>query len=451
MANMLLLNPFQMTYQEVNTHVVNLIQDVNLDAPASSAEGGKSQGGAFGPMGGFLWIIILLAFMMIIMRPRQDKEGEKFRNALQKEQDVVTSTGIFGKVKDIDEVSVTLEIAQGMKIKVDKRYVQGSPKSRFAEFFKKIGDALLKLFRGDFSVFLLFLGLTLFFWWSQTMNQNYETQMKLPVIVADIPENVRITSQPARQLTVSLSGKGSTLRKSGRRGSRNVLRVRNSAFVMGHGHASLSTSRLRDSIAAMLPPSVAIHSISPDSLVYQYSVQHSVMLPVQFDGTTESQDQFFLERIEFTPDSIRALILDSDTAVHQAVAEVGQLLLSSDTIIRTVPLKRERDVIFSQDEVTVTVLSQQYTEKSLEIPITGVNFPEYVHLKAFPARAVVTFWVKMSEYDRVTASDFQVVVDYNDVSADASKARLRIYSQPANVRNVRLQTRTVDYLMEHTY
>ena len=128
MANMLLLNPFQMTYQEVSTHVVNFIQDVNLDAPVSSStEGGQAQGGAFGPMGGFLWIIIILAFMMIIMRPRQDKEGEKFRNALQKEQDVVTSTGIFGKVKDIDEVSVTLEIAQGMKIKVDKRYVNPIP------------------------------------------------------------------------------------------------------------------------------------------------------------------------------------------------------------------------------------------------------------------------------------------------------------------------------------
>ena len=125
---MLLLNPFQMTYQEVNTHVTNFIQDVNLDAPASSsAEGGQAQGGAFGSMGGFLWIIIILAFMMIIMRPRQDKEGEKFRNALQKEQDVVTSTGIFGKVKEIDEVSVTLEIAQGMKIKVDKRYVNPIP------------------------------------------------------------------------------------------------------------------------------------------------------------------------------------------------------------------------------------------------------------------------------------------------------------------------------------
>jgi hypothetical protein len=275
--------------------------------------------------------------------------------------------------------------------------------------------------------------------------------MKVPVTVADIPENVRVTSRPVSQITVSLSGKGSSLRKSGRRGSRNVLRVSNSAFVMNHGHASLATSHLRDSLSAMLPASVSIRSIKPDSLVYQYAMQRSMKLPVEFDGTTESQDQFFLERIEFSPDSVLAKILESDTAVHRAVADVGQITLTSDTIIRSVTLKAEPGVIYSQDEVTMTVLSQQYTEKSLEVPITGVNFPEFVSLKSFPAKAVVTVWVKMSEYDRVTAADFQVVVDYNDISAsDASKAPLRIYSQPANVRNVRLQTRTVDYLMERT-
>lgn len=129
MANMLLLNPFQMSYQEVNMqHTMNFIQDVNLDAPASSsAEGGQAQGGMFGPGAGFIWIIVIIFMIMIFMRPRQDKEGEKFRNALQKEQDVVTSSGIFGKVKEIDEVSVTLEIAKGMTIKVDKRYVNPVP------------------------------------------------------------------------------------------------------------------------------------------------------------------------------------------------------------------------------------------------------------------------------------------------------------------------------------
>ena len=123
---MLLLNPFQMTYQEVNVHTMNFIQDVNLDAPASDSQSSGAQGG--GLLGGpFMLILVMLALMMIFMRPRQDKEGEKFRNALQKEQDVVTSSGIFGKVKDMDEVSVTLEIAQGMRIKVDKRYVNPVP------------------------------------------------------------------------------------------------------------------------------------------------------------------------------------------------------------------------------------------------------------------------------------------------------------------------------------
>ncbi|MBO7051002.1 MAG: preprotein translocase subunit YajC [Bacteroidaceae bacterium] len=115
-----------MTYQEVNVHTVNFIQDVNLDAPASDSQSSGAQGG--GLLGGpFMLILVMLALMMIFMRPRQDKEGEKFRNALQKEQDVVTSSGIFGKVKDMDEVSVTLEIAQGMRIKVDKRYVNPVP------------------------------------------------------------------------------------------------------------------------------------------------------------------------------------------------------------------------------------------------------------------------------------------------------------------------------------
>jgi len=326
---------------------------------------------------------------------------------------------------------------------------QGKPKSRFAESIRKIGASLLKLFKGDFTVFLLFLAITVFFWWSQTMSQSYQTSMKVSVQVSDVPDDVRITTPAAKQVTVSLSGKGSALRKSGRRGSRHMLNVSSSAFSMSQGHASLPTAVLRDSIRALLPSSVVISSISPDSLVYQYALQRSVLLPVEFDGNVESQDQFFLERIEFSPDSITASILLSDTSSVRALAQAGTVTLASDTTIRTIALKPADGVIFSADEVQMTVIAQQYTEKSLEVPITGVNFPEYISLKAFPARATLTVWVKMSEYDKVTAADFQVVVDYNDIAgSDASKARLRIFSQPANVRNVRLQTRTVDYLME---
>ena len=325
----------------------------------------------------------------------------------------------------------------------------GRPKSRFAESLRKIGASLLKLFKGDFTVFLIILALTFFFWWSQTMSQNYDTELKVPVQVTGIPDGIRVITPPASQITVSLNGKGTALRKSGRRGGKHVLNVSNDLFSMNQGHAAVPTQRLRDSISVLLPPSVSIGSVKPDSLVYQYALQRSVMLPVEFDGSVESQNQFFMERIELKPDSIRAQVLLSDTLSHRLVLDIGSVTVASDSTFITASVKPIPGVILDADKVNMTVISQQYTEKSLEIPVTGVNFPESVSLKSFPSKAVVVFWVKMSEYDRVSTRDFQIVVDYNDIAGrDVSKAPLHIFSQPANVRNVRLQTRTVDFLME---
>lgn len=127
MANMLLIDPFQMTSQEVVVeNTMNFVQDLSDVGSESTGSTGAAAGNG---MTGLMLPLIIIAFLFVMMfsgRGR-DKEGEKFRNALQKEQDVVTSSGIFGKIKDIDEVSVTLEIAQGMKIKVDKRYVNPVP------------------------------------------------------------------------------------------------------------------------------------------------------------------------------------------------------------------------------------------------------------------------------------------------------------------------------------
>lgn len=107
--------------------VLNFVQSGEPNLSDISVEGTEGQRPAgMGGMG--IWIVVLVFLVVMMFLPRrQDKEGEKFRNSLQLEQDVVTSTGIFGKIKSIDDISVILEIAQGMRIKVDKRYVNPVP------------------------------------------------------------------------------------------------------------------------------------------------------------------------------------------------------------------------------------------------------------------------------------------------------------------------------------
>lgn len=128
MANCLLLSLSGAVapVEAVNQNLVTIVpsDNVNLSDDVAAGASGARQGG--GGMG-LLLLLLMFVLMLTFMRPRQDKEGDKFRNSLQLEQDVMTSTGIFGKVKAIDEVSVTLEVAQGMRIKVAKSCVNPIP------------------------------------------------------------------------------------------------------------------------------------------------------------------------------------------------------------------------------------------------------------------------------------------------------------------------------------
>ena len=46
-----------------------------------------------------------------------------FRNNLTIGQEVVTAGGIYGKIKELDVTTVTLEIASGVKIKMDRNSI----------------------------------------------------------------------------------------------------------------------------------------------------------------------------------------------------------------------------------------------------------------------------------------------------------------------------------------
>ncbi len=125
---MLFMNPsgqvVEVTHNQESVLTFLQTSDVNLSDVDPGAPAQRQQGG----MGSMIWIIVIvMLIMMLFASPRKDKEGEKFRNALQLDQDVVTSSGVFGKIKAIDDISVILEVAQNTRIRVDKRYVNPIP------------------------------------------------------------------------------------------------------------------------------------------------------------------------------------------------------------------------------------------------------------------------------------------------------------------------------------
>ena len=67
-------------------------------------------------------ILIIVVFWFFMIRPqtKRQKEIRKFREALSVGDKVVTAGGIYGKIKEIKDNIIVLEIADNVRIRIDK-------------------------------------------------------------------------------------------------------------------------------------------------------------------------------------------------------------------------------------------------------------------------------------------------------------------------------------------
>lgn len=71
-------------------------------------------------------LIAIFYFFMIRPQSKRQKEIRKFREALTEGQKVITAGGIHGKVKSIKDNTVVVEIADNVRITVDKGSIYAS-------------------------------------------------------------------------------------------------------------------------------------------------------------------------------------------------------------------------------------------------------------------------------------------------------------------------------------
>lgn len=89
-----------------------------MAGPANGAEGNPLM--SFLPM---ILIIVVFYFFMIRPQMKRQKELNAFRNSLAKGDKVVTTGGIYGKIVDIKDNTILLQVDDNVKIKVDKSAV----------------------------------------------------------------------------------------------------------------------------------------------------------------------------------------------------------------------------------------------------------------------------------------------------------------------------------------
>ena len=78
------------------------------------------------PVPSFVFLLLIIGvFYFFMTRPqmKRQKDLKTYRESLNKGDKIVTTGGIYGKVMDIKDQTVTVEIADNVRIKIDKNAI----------------------------------------------------------------------------------------------------------------------------------------------------------------------------------------------------------------------------------------------------------------------------------------------------------------------------------------
>jgi len=96
---------------------------------AMAPQGGDAGGGGSFVTTMIMFGLIFVIFYFMILRPQQKrtKEREKMLSEIKKGDKVVTSGGMHGKIINIDEKTVLLEVDDNVKIKFERSAISIVP------------------------------------------------------------------------------------------------------------------------------------------------------------------------------------------------------------------------------------------------------------------------------------------------------------------------------------
>lgn len=325
-------------------------------------------------------------------------------------------------------------------------------KDTFNNIIEKIRNFLLSESFREFLIFSFFVVISLGFWMLQTLDGLFQTEFSIPLRLKSVPKDVIITSELQDEIKVKVEDRGTVLLNYMLGRSFLPISIDFESYANSTSKVLLPQEELRKKVTSQLSPSTKLLSMYPDSLGFVYSRGVFKKVPVSVSGKVTPGMQYYISNIAITPDSV-IVYAPADILANLQTAYTTPLEcegLSENTSLRT-SLMKIAGVKYEPQFCNLDISVDMYSEKTVEVPVVGLDFPPNKTLRTFPSKVNVTFKVGLSDYSSITSSDFAIGIRYNDlIASDKDQIELVVTSLNPAVSNIRLNPSKVDYLIEET-
>jgi len=202
-----------------------------------------------------------------------------------------------------------------------------------------------------------------------------------------------------------------------------------------------------------LETSQKIISVNPDTLYFDFTLRTVKRVPVKLMSNISFVKQYGIsDDIEIIPEYI-TLSGPQDKLEKINVWPTDTLTLknvqaTSVTRVSVAQNKMKNVNIFpSSAEVTIPV--DEFTEKTMEIPVKIINNKDYYNIKLYPKKVKVTFLIALSKYQQTNETYIDAVVDLDEWKIlNHNKLRVSLSRFPDFCKLVSIVPDKLDFIIE---
>ena len=300
-------------------------------------------------------------------------------------------------------------------------------------------------------IFFCFVLLSFGFWLLQSLQQEYETELSIPLRYENVPANIALAPSVAKQVRIHVKDKGSallnyTLGQKFRSITLDVQKLRKDEM-----RYIVSRSMLQDEISKQLLASTTLTLFEPQALSLPFAEQKSKEVPVVFNGSIETEGGFLVSGdILISPSMVTiygsASLLDS---IQEVRTEFLKIEKGKKTLVKNASLEAIEGVAFHTEGVSVTIPIEEYTEKTLTIPVRFVQVPPQYTIRSFPQEVEVSCNIPVSKFKMLTEELLVIEIPFRQLEENVSGSlAIDLSSRPEWLKTYRIDPNKIEFLLE---
>ncbi|WP_316830076.1 CdaR family protein [Pedobacter aquatilis] len=287
-------------------------------------------------------------------------------------------------------------------------------------------------------------------WFFMALNNKYVYTAKTVLIYKNFPQNRAF--HPLQSDTVDLQVEGTGWQLLFARLRINPQSISVSLNKLNTRDFVVFSDQLYN-VNKQLETSQKVISIKPDTLYFDFTKRTVKRVPVKLVQQLDFVKQYGIaSEIKLNPKQITVTgPIEELNKIHEWSTDTLKLnqVQNSTTVRINMQHSTHKNVNIFPPSVEVKLPVDEFTEKTLEVPLKLTNNRNFNSIKLYPRKVKVTFMVALSYFDQVDETFITATVDVDEWSVlHHNKFTVKLTEFPDYCKLVKIVPSKVDFVVE---